>query len=209
MRERRCIIHGGKSREMRSTIDARLSHRTDHQTSWIDVGAGYDGGMRQDYAPGYVPHSPGALASWINTATEQLRMIELWLRVGHMLPTLEVELGHPVLRMTWVSPVERLHARPLDVQDTLMPASLRSYGRIDWVSETGPEVATPQPYSSGFHGTHHCSIVRSMSSHEYNGWLIYVPFTSERLSHIRRSSEGIVDFTQSSFSEVASALLLR
>jgi hypothetical protein len=161
--------------------------------------------MRQDYAPGYVPHFPGALASWIHTATEQLRMIELWLRVEHMLPSLEVELGHPVLRMSWVSPVERLHTRPLDVQDTLMPARLQAYGRIDWVSEDGPKVATPKPYSSGFHGTHRCSIMCGESGQ----WIIYVPFTSTRLQHIRRSAEGVIDFTQSTFSEVASALLLR
>lgn len=190
---------------MRSVIGVLMSLRTDHRPSWIDGGPGYSGRMRQDYAPGYTPHTPEALASWIAAAAEQLRMIELWLREGHMLPVLDYELGHPVLRMTWVSPVERLHTRPLDIEDRNLPIGLQSYGRIDWITEDGGTIDTPKPYSSGFHGTWHCSL---MSDHR-GSWIIFIPFASTRLQHIRRSSLGTVQLNHLTFSEVASALLLR
>jgi hypothetical protein len=176
--------------------------------------------MQDKYTPRLTPVLPDHERQWLQAARQQLAIIVVWLssewdKSNPLVlepPTVEIELGHPVMRMRWVSPAERLQSRPLGLQDDSMPAQLRDAGRIDWVTEdTVPRPMITAPYSSRFCGTVHCTLLR-LPFGGVDGpaeWCIYIPFGSTRLQHIRRSAIGTVELTRTSFSEVSSALLVR
>jgi hypothetical protein len=181
-------------------------------SSRIDRGGGYHVDMADQYTPTLAPLQPGHHEQWVRAARQQLDMIDVWLRRAYKHGVMSYEHEFPVFRMPFVTPAERLHTRPLGLQDASMPTALRAAGRIDWVTEdTTPRPPISDPYSSRTCGTVQCTLLRM----PYGGieglgvWCIYIPFEVTSLQHVRRSSIGTVNLTRDSFEEVASALLRR